>query len=123
MPAGAFALRIVFGRVPANVTKIPDVSFLAKDGLDHHQQPLIDRINQNDRFALLPFLDRLADPCSRALLLAMVHDRAERDIGVVDRAPFARQTVKALRKRKGHGSKNLPNSASTAASSDGGESQ
>src|SRR5882672_3904207 len=101
VPAGALAFCKIFNRDPLYVAEITNVRLLAEDGLDHHQQPFIDRIDQNDGLSFLPLLDGLPNPCRRAFLLALVHDGSEGWIDIADRSPLTGESVKAFRKRKG----------------------
>lgn len=99
MPAGALAGGSVLRRQPLNIAKIADLRMLTEDGLEKHQDPLIDGVDQNDCLALLVLFDGLADPRGGSLLLALMDDGSEWRIDIVRLPPLARQAIKAIRQR------------------------
>ena len=96
MATSAPALTAIFGRKPADIAKVPNLSVITKDRGHEHENPFVDRIDKDDALAFAPLFNGLADPCRRAFLLTLMDDRAERRIDVARLPPFAGQAVKAI---------------------------
>jgi hypothetical protein len=95
MAPRTFALGSVLGRKPAHVAEISDLRASAHE----HQQPFIDRIDQDYALTLGVLLDRFPHPRRRAFLAALVHDGSEGRVDVVRRSPLTGEAVKALGQR------------------------
>jgi hypothetical protein len=64
MPARAFSCGSILGCEPAHIAEIAYLRMVAEDRAEQHQNPFIDRIDQNDALSLLP----LRLPCENDYL-------------------------------------------------------
>src|SRR5580704_5655167 len=98
MPSGALSRLAVLDRKPSNVAKIPNFGTYRRQ---QHQNPLINRIDQDDALAFGLFGYRLSNPCGRPFLLALMNNGSERWVDVIRAAPLACKPVEPFRQREG----------------------
>src|SRR5262245_11522791 len=87
----------ILRRQPSYIAEIADCA----TGLQQHEHPLIERVNQHDTLALGVLLYCFSHPRRRALSFSLMPDRAEWNVDVVACSPLARQTVEVIRFRIG----------------------
>ena len=97
MPTGALTAGSVLDSAPLHVAKVPDICATACP--NHHQHPLIYRVDYDNQLPLAGFFNAFSHPRCRALLLSIVDDGTKGRVDVVSISPFACQTIKSIRFR------------------------